>query len=430
MVKPKIIHIIGHSPGDAAYLEINDPLLKLPEHYVKMGNFPYWAGFFEEDFYAIVATKLSKLSSKFHNECWRPYYNCDKIYQKKINGVTHKIFPSSSPKKLRFQKGKTRHMHISKEYSGLLISSLEKELEKGNCILHLHGFPGGHNEHILRKLDLSKTKVVVQNRGGSFKFQKYSLGKPAVHRKFLEYLDYIYTIFFRRRYLRNIDCFLMNTKAAIHTIKKMGFKNISLHKDGVDFNFFNIGDKALARKKLSLPINKKIIIYTGNFYSDKGVDKIINIYQNIKKKVPVHLILIGGTKKDELYSMAIESGAKVVTRVPNSSLKDYYQASDLSIAIYNDLIVKYGGFGRSTLEAFACGVPFVSQNLIHFAGSKKERFHLGEIPNSLELSELERCIMKILHNQENYTNCRSISKKYYDLNSTVKKNIVVYNSLK
>ncbi len=388
-----------------------------------MSQPPYWVGFFEEDFYVIVANKIVDKTDKYRNECWRPYVGCDQIYSKKINGVTHRIFPSNPPKKIRLK----RDYFVTGEHSPLLILKLKEELKKGNVILHLHGFPAGHNNHILREVNLRNTPVVVQHRGGSFKFEKYALMEKTIKNKMLAFLYKLYSSNIARHHLRDIDYFLVNTKSEANTIWKMGFKNLRLHKDGVDFNLFHKGDKETARKKLGISLNKKIILYIGKFYRDKGVDKIINVFESLKDKIEVHLILIGGGKEDELYQDSLDSGVTLIPRVKNMVLVNYCQASDITILIANPLLYKYAGLGRSIIEAWGCGVPFVSQNLVHFVGNENELKQLGEIPRNLKIDEIERCVRKIFNNPDNYSRCRQIAKKYYDLDVTIKQNLAVYS---
>ena len=52
----------------------------------------------------------------------------------------------------------------------------------------------------------------------------------------------------------------MNTKAEARTVESLGFEKTLLHKDGVNFNLFKRGDKIAIRKKLGLPLDKKIMI--------------------------------------------------------------------------------------------------------------------------------------------------------------------------
>ena len=222
----------------------------------------------------------------------------------------------------KIMKLKKNHI-ISRAFSQDLINDLKKEVKRGNVLVHLHGFPGGHNELILKHMSLESTPLVVQHRGGSFKFEKYELMNSNFKNKVLSYLYKFYTYNIGKKYYRDVDYFLSNTKAEYRTLKRLGFENIKLHKDGVDFNLFNIIDKKKAREKLGLPLDKRTVIYIGRFYKEKGVNKIIDAFNNLKSSLDINLLLVGGSKSDDLYQAALDSGAIVVPRVPNNELVKY-----------------------------------------------------------------------------------------------------------
>ena len=128
------------------------------------------------------------------------------------------------------------------------------------------------------------------------------------------------------------------------------------------------------------------------------------------------LIMIGGKKTEQLYNIAKNSGVIILEKIPRSNLKKYYQIADIFTMpiLQPSKIRKFGGMGRSTIEALASGVPVLTDQLIHFEGSDEECLRIGRLikdKNSF-LSSLEY----ILNNKEHYYNCREIAKKYYDLN--------------
>ncbi len=67
--------------------------------------------------------------------------------------------------------------------------------------------------------------------------------------------------------------------------------------DGVDIKDFDIECSQLeARRKLDLPQDKKIILYTGHLYEWKGADVLFKVAQNFQNNVL--LVFVGGTKED------------------------------------------------------------------------------------------------------------------------------------
>ena len=426
MEKPKIIHIIGRSPAPAAYIDISDPNAPLPKHYITIPTPPGWLGFFEGDFYVRIAGEVRKATDRYENECWQPYIGADKIYTKEINGVTHRIFPSYPPKMMNLGQKIT----IRGEYSKHMVKELEKEISKGNVLIHLHGFPGGHNDTILKKADLHNIPVVVQHRGGSFRFDQYHFKEKNLTNRLLAIIFRLHTFWLQKRHLRKVDCFLMGSKFVGDIIEAMGLGKVVLHKDGVDFDIFKKGDKREARDELDLSQETKIMLFVGRFAGSKGVERLLDVYTNLKSKENVQLILIGGESSQELYAEAEKAGAMVFEKMERKELVKYYQASDVFITLPPPPTQRFGGFGTVRVESLGCGVPQVSSNLAHFAGTEEEMEQLGETPTSNDdLEDVERCILTVFDNPDKYSNCREIAKKYYDISVTIQNNLDVYGEL-
>ena len=72
---------------------------------------------------------------------------------------------------------------------------------------------------------------------------------------------------------------------------------IRVARDAVDLKQFqiNIGSGA-ARKKLSLPADQKIVVYTGHLYDWKGADVLAEAIKLLSADIQVYLV--GGTKED------------------------------------------------------------------------------------------------------------------------------------
>jgi len=81
-------------------------------------------------------------------------------------------------------------------------------------------------------------------------------------------------------------------------IKKGILENkILVAPDGVDLDKFDIDiPKEEARKKLDLPLNKKIVLYTGHLYEWKGTQILADASEFLDKNMIV--IFVGGTEKD------------------------------------------------------------------------------------------------------------------------------------
>jgi glycosyltransferase involved in cell wall biosynthesis len=73
--------------------------------------------------------------------------------------------------------------------------------------------------------------------------------------------------------------------------------------DGVDLKQFDIDDdKKIWRERLGLPINKKILLYSGGLYKEKGIGSIIKLSKRLRLlRDDFVTILVGGSAKDIDY---------------------------------------------------------------------------------------------------------------------------------
>lgn len=80
---------------------------------------------------------------------------------------------------------------------------------------------------------------------------------------------------------------------------ELGFSanNILVAPDGVDIEQFDIGEtKEEYRKKLDLPQNKKLILYTGHLFDWKGVDTLLSADKYLEDGCLI--VIVGGTDVD------------------------------------------------------------------------------------------------------------------------------------
>ena len=109
-------------------------------------------------------------------------------------------------------------------------------------------------------------------------------------------------------------------------------EKVITHPNGIDIEKFNeIPDKNEARKKLGLPLRKKIALYVGRFYDWKGLE----IFSTVSLKEPISLFVVGGTKSElekiigsDLPKNIICAGACGYQQVPT-----WLAAADLLVAV-------------------------------------------------------------------------------------------------
>ncbi len=146
-------------------------------------------------------------------------------------------------------------------------------------------------------------------------------------------------------------------------------QKISLIYNGINENIFKPINKKIARQKLNLPQDKKIIMFIANVGKNnkqKGwpyAQKVINHYSNNKD---ILFLCIGGNKRDNLLS---NQNIKYIEYIKDESLINlYYNASDMFL---NPSLVE--SFSLVLAQALATGTPIVTfpVGLAHELSSEK-----------------------------------------------------------
>jgi glycosyltransferase involved in cell wall biosynthesis len=81
-------------------------------------------------------------------------------------------------------------------------------------------------------------------------------------------------------------------------------------------------------------------------------------------------------------------------------------------------VIENGGFGSAMIEALACGLPVISNNIIHYPGTIEERAGIGLDMQTED--DLVKNIIYVKNNLTKFKNCRELAQKYFDINETRK----------
>lgn len=141
---------------------------------------------------------------------------------------------------------------------------------------------------------------------------------------------------------------------------------ILVASDGVDLSEFDITEsKEQCRKKLDLPQDQKIVLYTGHLYEWKGVDTLIKASKYLDNNVII--FLVGGTESDvKKYKIQYTAyNIQVMGHRPHKEIPYWLKAADVLIlpnsAKYD--ISKYWTSPMKLFEYMASGAPIVSSDL-------------------------------------------------------------------
>lgn len=139
---------------------------------------------------------------------------------------------------------------------------------------------------------------------------------------------------------------------------------ISVIPNGVNTEQFYPLDRKEARKKLSLPYNKKIILSVGSLTSNKGFHVILDAFPKlVEAHSDIHLYIVGKGAyrfplEQRIKALDLSRHVTLVGERPNSELKIWYSAADVFC-----LASSREGWANVIMESLACGTPVVATNV-------------------------------------------------------------------
>jgi glycosyltransferase involved in cell wall biosynthesis len=173
----------------------------------------------------------------------------------------------------------------------------------------------------------------------------------------------------RNRALRQADAFVsmssdITREYLAHGVAAARIASIPQTVDTERFRPATAEDREALRTRLELPIDRRILVFTGRLVSWKGLPLLLRAWRAIHPRHPdTLLLLVGGGSadiyncEDELKAFVREHGLADSVRFTGDvdHVQDYLRASDVFVfPTLNE------AFGVSLIEAMACGLPVVS----------------------------------------------------------------------
>ncbi len=169
-----------------------------------------------------------------------------------------------------------------------------------------------------------------------------------------------------KKALANADAIVSVCKALERDMNKLGVSSdkITVIPNGVDTGKFHPTDMSLARNRLNLPPDKRIVLSVGSLIPRKGYHVLMEGMPEVVESRPdIVLYIIGeGPFRKELEAQIRRlklSGKVVLTgEIPNGELATWYNAADVFC-----LASSREGWANVLMEAMACGCPAVATNV-------------------------------------------------------------------
>ena len=181
-------------------------------------------------------------------------------------------------------------------------------------------------------------------------------------------------------------------------LKKDTYDHFNINKDiKVIPNFIDLQKfKKLKKehfKKAICPNGEKLVVHTSNFRPVKRVEDVVAVFQNLRKHLPVKLLLVGdGPERAKIESLCRECGDCDDIRFLGKleAVEEVLSVADLFI-----MPSEKESFGLAALEAMACEVPVISTN----AGGLPElniHGYSGYLSNIGDVEDMTKNALQIL----------------------------------
>lgn len=136
-------------------------------------------------------------------------------------------------------------------------------------------------------------------------------------------------------------------------------KEIRVIPNFIDLKRFRRLDKGHFKTAIC-PNGEKLIVHTSNFRPVKRIEDVVNVFKNLRQKIPVKLLLVGdGPERPRIENLCRECNDCVDIRFLGKmeAVEEVLSVADLFI-----MPSEKESFGLAALEAMACEVPVISSN--------------------------------------------------------------------
>lgn len=335
-----------------------------------------------------------------------PFYN--------NKGVTTDVLIFKSSNSLFFKQLKEENcckiieLKEKNVYNPFIIFKLIKYLKKYD-IAHVHLFPALYFVAIANYFLINKCKLI---------FTEHNTTNNRIKNIFLKNIDKIVYHAYDK-----VVCISTEVKTIFTNHLSKLQNRLVVIENGVDL-------KKIQKGKIieinNIENSNKIIIQVSAFRPQKDQVTLIKSLQYLPAHIKLLLVGEGVTKPK---CIELVKKLNLVNRViflgNRSDVSDLLKTSDIVV-----LSSKYEGLSISSIEAMACGKPFVASNVPGLKEVVQGVGVLFELGNSKQLSvEILKLLNNKVYNNKIVKNCLENVKKF-DIPIMVEKHIKLYNETK
>lgn len=191
----------------------------------------------------------------------------------------------------------------------------------------------------------SKTKVITNV------MDEITSSKKSFMTNFLKLLQLYIIVLLSKKTIFNDRLDFEKTRRKLGWIKK----DLIFLPAPTDIEIFKRKDRKSVRRKLGIPLNKKVIVFVGRINYGKGSDLL---WELVKRNGDILFIAVGRIM-DDRYRDHNEKNLWVFEKKSSKELAEIYSAADLGMFVQR---IEGGGLGMTTQEAMACGVPSMNRD--------------------------------------------------------------------
>jgi len=335
-----------------------------------------------------IARRIKNRAPELDIEVWSLDREFDKLSCRNIQGIKACIFPYQFP------------VLIPRSLTFKMFFRLRQLSQKHLLIIHTHSIFNFFNVAI--SFLVPQAKLVISHHGGLPPDWKSTVVKEKIKTK-------IYDLALKRvsfgTYLNQ------RTKQYVQRLKNRDrFRFLPV---GADFQLFKRMDKSIARKELNLEEDTIYGIYIGNLYHLKGVDIIMDTYDELKNKYEFKILFVGKIYEQErdLYERIQQSDCMFFGPQNHEDIPLYLSAADFYL---HPVFAPVVGFDVSLLEAMAIGLPVVSSRLVTMGIDYQQLGYQVQRP-----ADFSYYTEKMIHNFQQFNAVRDSVMHEFDANISI-----------